>query len=266
MNRLSPFLKKLNKIIVIDNEIKFTKLIKNVNKWPVIDYTDENNIKRKQTLDNENLEVINITNDELTILTGGDWQDQYFVKIKLINDNLEVTDYRKSNKNDKKNLINIKDMKNKLGIQKEKIAETTFELNSDDPSIQRKAQAIKDNPAIFDKENDTISIANESTYTKSEILEIMGKKLKKNNKVDDYMKGIKKADRELDYELNGPGWKANDKVHKNRKKYDRTRNKNIEITESVFTKEDINKMILEKKYNGKLYSKAELIEILNKEK
>lgn len=52
-------------------------------------------------------------------------------------------------------------------------------------------------------------------------------------KSGDYMKAIKKADRELEYELNGPGWKAKDKAHKDKTKYDRKRDKKTSIDEDV---------------------------------
>lgn len=166
--------------------------------------------------------------------------------------------------------------KKKVNSIKNGLDENTFEIDGNDPAMQRKAQAIQNNSAIFDKENDTISIADESVYTKSDILKLMekkfnpGKNLNPSKKNDGYMKSIKKADRELDYELNGPGWKAGDKPHKNQKKYDRKRDNNVdinetsEVTETVYTKEDINKMILEKKYNGKLYTKSQLIEMFKK--
>lgn len=49
----------------------------------------------------------------------------------------------------------------------------------------------------------------------------------------DYMKAIKKADRELEYELSGPGWKAKDKAHKDKTKYDRKRDKKTSIDEEI---------------------------------
>ena len=39
--------------------------------------------------------------------------------------------------------------------------------------------------------------------------------------MDDYIKTIKKTDRELELELNGGRWVQKSKPHKNKKKYDR---------------------------------------------
>lgn len=149
-----------------------------------------------------------------------------------------------------------------------KIEETTFELDSDDPAMQRKAQQIQANTSIYDEEEDDIKITNETAYLKSDILELIEKKMsmKKKNPTDDYMKGIKKADREIEYDLNGPGWKQKDKPHKNKKKYDRKKEQGYEMSEAVYTKEDIKKMILERKYNGTMYSKKELIDLIKEQK
>jgi|688.fasta_scaffold1483615_2 hypothetical protein len=41
---------------------------------------------------------------------------------------------------------------------------------------------------------------------------------------DDYIKAIKKVDRELELELNGGRWVQKSKPHKNKKKYNRKNN------------------------------------------
>jgi hypothetical protein len=129
--------------------------------------------------------------------------------------------------------------------------ENTFEIDPDDNGMQQKIAKLKGDTTLYNDDEDEIVIANE------------GKKI---GGTDDYLKAIKKADRELDYELNGPGWKANDKPHKNKAKYDRRRDKNFQvddIAESVYTKADVIKLMLEKKYDGKAYSKKDFINLLN---
>lgn len=46
--------------------------------------------------------------------------------------------------------------------------------------------------------------------------------------VEDYVKAIKKADREIQLEAN-VGWQASTRVHKNKKHYDRKKDKNINL-------------------------------------
>ena len=72
-------------------------------------------------------------------------------------------------------------------------------------------------------------------------------KYAKKQSSDDYIKAIKKADREMEYELNGPGWKSKSKPHKNKSKYDRKQMAKDNYIEETFTKRDISNMILEKK-------------------
>lgn len=153
------------------------------------------------------------------------------------------------------------------GIEEMNLSETNFQIDNNDPNMQQKIKSIKDNSSIYDETKDNITV--ESLYTKSDILNIMKetKTKRKKQSSDDYMKAIKKADREIEYELDGPGWKAKNRPHKNKSKYDRKLMANDDLTESTFTKKDITNMILEKKYNGKVYSKAELMELLaNSEK
>lgn len=44
---------------------------------------------------------------------------------------------------------------------------------------------------------------------------------------DDYINAVKKADREIELERE-PGFRRQTKVHKNRKKYDRKRDRSVE--------------------------------------
>jgi hypothetical protein len=151
------------------------------------------------------------------------------------------------------------------------LEENVFEIDPTDSNMQQKVAKIKGDTSLYNDAEDEIKIGggtNESVYRKSEVLKIMGEA--KKNKIggtDSYLKAIKNADRDLDYELNGPGWKAKDKAHKNNKQYDRKKKKdflNDNINEEILSKTDIMNMILEKKYNGKVYSKSELMtEILD---
>lgn len=64
----------------------------------------------------------------------------------------------------------------------------------------------------------------------------MKKKAKKSSRVgelEEYLKAIKKADRESELERNGGKWVAKDRPHKNKKKYDRKRYKNVNIDEII---------------------------------
>lgn len=149
----------------------------------------------------------------------------------------------------------------------ETINETTFEIDSKDPNMQQKIQKIEGDSTLFTQGEDDIQIKDktqtESTYRKSDVLNMMAEnKIKKATK-NDALNAIKKADRELEYQEKGPGWTAKDKAHKNKKKYDR---KNLEaVNENVLLKQDVINLILEKKHNGKIYKKSELLEIINKQ-
>ena len=150
----------------------------------------------------------------------------------------------------------------------ERLNEDTFEINPEDSDMQQKIQKIKGDTTLFNPEEDEIKIS--ESYKKSEVLNLMAEaKKKKMTATDDYMKAIKKADRESEYDLTGPGWKAKDKTHKNKAKYDRKKKEkdflNDSVNENVLSKTDVLNMILEKKYNGKVYTKSDLInEILDK--
>lgn len=151
---------------------------------------------------------------------------------------------------------------------KKVVSENVFEINPNDSDMQNKISKIKNDTSLFDSNEDEIKISdetNECAYKKSDIIKMIDEsKMKKLGVNDDYIKAIKKADRELDYELNGPGWKNKNKTHKNDKKYDRKKEKkeflNDNINENVFSKKDISNMILEKKYNGKVYTKKQIID------
>jgi len=161
-------------------------------------------------------------------------------------------------------IINKANLSNLIyNVIKESIVnETIFEIDQDDPNMQQKVSKIKNDSTIYNDSEDEIKISNESVYSKKDVLEIIDEnKKKKSGSNEDYIKAIKKADRELDYELNGPGWKSKTTAHKNKKKYNRKDKSflNDSINEAILTKRDISNMIMEKKYNAKVYCKSKLL-------
>lgn len=63
----------------------------------------------------------------------------------------------------------------------------------------------------------------------------MGNKKKKTIISDDVVKALNRANRELQFERNGGGqFVATNKVHRNKKKYDRKREKKIDFDFSLF--------------------------------
>lgn len=162
----------------------------------------------------------------------------------------------KINKNDLTNII------------RKVISENVFEIDPNDSDMQQKISKIKNDTSLYDSNEDEIKIGdntNESTYKKSDVLRLMGENKKKIGNNEDYLKAIKKADRELDYEMNGPGWKSKSKPHKNKTKYNRKDKEylNDSLNESILSKKDVINLILEKKYNGKVYTKSELLGDVN---
>ena len=57
---------------------------------------------------------------------------------------------------------------------------------------------------------------------------------KKKDPSQDYIKAMRKANREIELERNGGRWIAVDRPHKNKKKYDRKRDKKIDSTYLFF--------------------------------
>lgn len=247
-----------------------------------------------ESVDLENFEFMDITDTKLVFYAGGDWQEPQTITIRLVGDKLTVTDFHTHEKGDGKTIncnviikklkaddvvdkikqrkkekdmkLNEKDLKAIItsvineSMDECQLDETTFEINPEDTNMQQKIEKIKGDSTLFNPIDDEIKIANESTYKKSDVLKMISEaKTKKKDTTDSYIKAIKKADRELDYELNGPGWKAKDKAHKDKKKYDRKVKGNDFVNEECLTKKDVSNMILEKKYNGKVYTKSELL-------
>lgn len=63
----------------------------NVVNWPLVREDPEDHRSDNEPLDMENFEWLSITNDELTVACGGDWQEPMTLTIKLINGQLTVT-------------------------------------------------------------------------------------------------------------------------------------------------------------------------------
>lgn len=58
--------------------------------WPQVKLPDLDGEVFDEPLDMENFEYISITDDELVICCGGDWQEHLTLTIKLINGKLTV--------------------------------------------------------------------------------------------------------------------------------------------------------------------------------
>lgn len=171
--------------------------------------------------------------------------------------------------------VNKKDLSNLIYkiITESNISENVFEIDSDDTNMQQKISKLKNDTSLYNDNEDEIKITNnsevtESEYKKSDVLKLMkeAKNKKAKNNVDDmYLKAIKKADRESEYDIKGAGWKAKDRPHKNKSKYNRKDKdfSNNDMNECVLNKSDINNLILEKKYNAKVYTKSNLFDEIN---
>lgn len=113
------------------------------------------------------------------------------------------------------------------------VDESTFEFDSNDTNMQQKISKLKNDSTMFDKSKDEIKITNEKKYLIGDFFKMVNeaKKEKAKNKHEDYLKAVKKADRELEFDLLGPGFKSKDKPHKDLKKYDRKTLKKSELIE-----------------------------------
>ena len=113
------------------------------------------------------------------------------------------------------------------------IGEATYSFKSDDPQLQQKTQKLQSDSTLFNKDKDEIKIdtTNESTMTGGQFMKMVNEAKAIRDKNGDYVKAVKKADRETEYDEKGPGWSAKHKIHKNDKKYDRKSFKKSEIIE-----------------------------------
>lgn len=175
--------------------------------------------------------------------------------------------------------VNINDLKRLIEsiVDKcEDVNETVFYLDPKEPNLGQKVDKIKNDTGIFDKNKDKVVVGGAKIgtdvqteeYTKGEIMNAISeaKTYSKFGGNKDYMKAIKKADRELDYELDGPGWKAKHKIHKDKTKYNRKSNDDFDIDECVLetTVKDIKIKMLENKHNGVVYSGSEFKKQISK--
>ena len=121
-------------------------------------------------------------------------------------------------------------------IKEQPIEESTYELDANDPQLQAKTAKLQNDSTLYNKDTDKIEIGNTNEskiiVTKNQIIGMMVEAKAVRDKNGDYVKAIKKADREMEMDDKGPGFKSKDKAHKNNKKYDRksfTKNELIEM-------------------------------------
>ena len=120
---------------------------------------------------------------------------------------------------------------------KEQVDEATYSFTPDDPQLQQKTQKLQSDSTLFNKDEDEIKIdtTNESIITGGQFMKMVNEAKAIRDKNGDYVKAIKKADREVEYDEKGPGWNEKQKIHKNDKKYDRKSFKKSEIIEMLVT-------------------------------
>lgn len=62
----------------------------NVVNWPIVRLEDEAGHSELEPLDMENFEWLSITDDEMKVVCGGDWQEPQILTIRLVNGRLTV--------------------------------------------------------------------------------------------------------------------------------------------------------------------------------
>ena len=105
----------------------------------------------------------------------------------------------------------------------EQIDETTFQIAQDDPNMMQKIDKIKSDSTLYQKGKDNITIADKQGNSSSTIESVYTKK--------DVLSLIESKNRP-------------------------------NINEISFTKSELKNKIIEKLYNGKLYSKVQLMEMI----
>lgn len=87
----SKFIEKLRDALYdtkhISTPINGWNFIDSVQDWPDITYEEEGETV-VEPLDTENFEIIEIKDDQLVFIAGGDWQDPHAVTVKLVKDKL----------------------------------------------------------------------------------------------------------------------------------------------------------------------------------
>jgi len=128
----------------------------------------------------------------------------------------------------------------KTNFKDQPLDEATYELDSTDPQLQTKSNKLQSDSTLFNKDTDEIKISNPNdttneskSFTKNQIVEMMMEAKAIRDKNGDYVKAIKKADRETEMDDKGPGFKSKDKAHKNDKKYNRKSFTKDELTEAT---------------------------------
>lgn len=122
--------------------------------------------------------------------------------------------------------INITDLKSIIESilnNEEQIDETTFQIDQDDPNMMQKIDKIKSDSTLYQKGKDNITIADKQGNSSSTFESVYSKK--------DVLSLIE------------------------------SRNKS-NIKEISFTKSELKDKITEKLYNGKIYNKVQLIEMI----
>lgn len=273
-NKLNKFLTKIKELVIDEdsyrliNHYKFNKL----DGWPDITYGEggehpdkiKDGLKSEtQTLDLENFDFLKLNDKELQFKGGGDWQYPYIVTVKLVGDKLKVVDSRPYDKkldkghgisaDDIIKILDAEDLQKKVKEKEakekaERCIEQTKEMdfwknwdvNEILSGIRKNNEYLSQWTLVskyikeYVKNNKPMKNENNTTTNLENLIESIVKQLIE-GKSNDYMKAIKKADRELEYELNGPGWTSKDKTHKNHKNYDRKRDKKVNIDEATYS-------------------------------
>ena len=128
------------------------------------------------------------------------------------------------------------------GKDEQPIEESTYEMDSTDPNLATKTAKLQSDPTLFNKDTDKIEIGNTNEsilVTKNQIVKMMVEAKAVRDKNGDYVKAIKKADREMEMDDKGPGFKSKDKAHKNDKKYNRKSFTKNELIEMLTKKVDV---------------------------
>ena len=93
------FMELLRDAISKDGELNKYGDIRKIKGWPTIPNREGDS---EEILDLENNEFISLDNNKLVLNTGGDWQDPYVVEIGLKGGQLQVINYRPSDKGERK--------------------------------------------------------------------------------------------------------------------------------------------------------------------
>lgn len=268
--KLSPFLKKIKEALVNFDKISYNCL----DTWNFVDYIkplpkikykegggspdddkDENNIV-EETIDFENFEFLELTKDKLVFEAGGDWQYPYTVTVKLVNGKLKITDYKPYKRTKE---LSSREVLKILGIDEEvkrikkeheiknKENKNIMEINRQD--LKKIIENILNHEKQIDETNFQISQDDPNMMQKID-------KIKGDSTL--YQKGkdsITIADKK------GDSMSTLESVYTKKDVLSIIESKN-KIKEFSFTKSELKDKIIEQIYNGKLYNKSQLIEMI----